>query len=107
VPSARIVDIATALIGTSGVPMVVTGIRPGEKIHEILISDEESYRTVHGADGFYALRPMLPEVSGDASIEPVLSAEYSSADNLMAESEVAGYLAARVPEIADASYLNA
>jgi UDP-glucose 4-epimerase len=107
VPSARIVDVAQALIGDSGVEMVVTGIRPGEKIHEILISDEESYRTVHGAEGYYALRPMLPEVSGDATVVPVLDAEYSSADNLMAESDVAGYLAARVPEIADASYLGA
>lgn len=107
VPSARIVDVAQALIAGADIPMVTTGIRPGEKIHEILISDEESYRTVHGAQGYYALRPMLPEVAGDGVVEPVLSAEYSSADNLMAESEVAGYLAARVPEIADASYLSA
>jgi UDP-glucose 4-epimerase len=107
VPSARIIDVATALIGDADVKMVVTGIRPGEKIHEILISDEESYRTVHGAEGYYAMRPMLPEVSGDAALEPVLSAEYSSADNLMATADVAAYLAARVPEIADASYLSA
>jgi UDP-glucose 4-epimerase len=107
VPSARIVDVAQALIAGADIPMVTTGIRPGEKIHEILISEEESYRTVHGAQGYYALRPMLPEVAGDGAVEPVLSAEYSSADNLMAESEVAGYLAARVPEIADASYLSA
>ena len=30
---------------------VITGIRPGEKIHEILISEEEATRTVHGARG--------------------------------------------------------
>lgn len=107
VPSARIMDVASALIGDADVPILVTGIRPGEKIHEILISDEESYRTIHGAEGFYALRPMLPEIAGDATTEPVLSAEYSSADNLMEASAVAGYLSARVPEIADASYLSA
>lgn len=107
VPSARITDIADALIAGANVPVVMTGIRPGEKVHEILISDEESYRTIHGAEGYYALRPMLPEVSGDARIEPVLDAEYSSADNVMPASEVAGYLAARVPELADASYLDA
>ncbi len=93
VPSARIVDVAEALIAGADIPIVTTGIRPGEKIHEILISDEESYRTVHGAEGYYALRPMLPEVAGDLAVEPVLKAEYSSADNLMAASEVVGYLA--------------
>jgi UDP-glucose 4-epimerase len=107
VPSALITDIAKALIGDADVEMVTTGIRPGEKIHEILISDEESYRTVHGADGFYALRPMLPEVSGDECIEPVIGGEYSSAGSLMSADELATYLRERVPEIADASYLGA
>jgi UDP-glucose 4-epimerase len=107
VPSALITDIARTLIGDADIPMVTTGIRPGEKIHEILISDEESYRTVHGADGFYALRPMLPEVSGDGRIEPVIGGEYSSAGSLMSASELAEYLTKRVPEIADASYLGA
>jgi FlaA1/EpsC-like NDP-sugar epimerase len=107
VPSARIVDVADALIAGSGIPVVTTGIRPGEKVHEILISDEESYRTIHGAKGYYAVRPMLPEVAGDTAAEPVLVGEYSSADNLMQASELAGYLAQRVPEVADASYLGA
>jgi FlaA1/EpsC-like NDP-sugar epimerase len=107
VPSARIVDVADVLIAGADIPVVTTGIRPGEKIHEILISEEESYRTVHGAEGYYALRPMLPEIAGDTRIEPALTREYSSADNLMAASELAGYLAARVPEVADASYLGA
>ena len=31
---------------------MTTGIRPGEKIHEILVSEEEAYRTVQdGAAG--------------------------------------------------------
>jgi UDP-glucose 4-epimerase len=107
VPSARIVDVADALIAGRDIPVVVTGIRPGEKIHEILISEEESYRTVHGAKGYYALRPMLPEVAGDTTPPAVLSAEYSSADNVMLASELIDYLATRVPEIADASYLGA
>jgi len=107
VPSALITDVARTLIGDSGVPMVTTGIRPGEKIHEILISDEESYRTVHGAEGYYALRPMLPEVSGDEVVEPVITGEYSSAGSVMSPTALATYLRERVPEIADASYLDA
>src|SRR5690606_29732521 len=34
-PSARITDIARALIGDRPVAVEVTGIRPGEKLHEI------------------------------------------------------------------------
>src|SRR6188472_666153 len=45
-PSARVVDIAGALIGDLPIEMKVTGIRPGEKIHEVMVSEEEAYRTV-------------------------------------------------------------
>ena len=39
--AARIVDIAAALIGGREIPIEVTGIRPGEKMHEIMVSEEE------------------------------------------------------------------
>ena len=42
VPSARMIDLAEALIGGRPIETVVTGIRPGEKMHEILVSEEES-----------------------------------------------------------------
>ena len=41
VPSARMIDLARALIGDRPIKIEVTGIRPGEKIDEILISEEE------------------------------------------------------------------
>ena len=41
VPSSKVTDIAQALIGDRKIKMVITGIRPGEKIHEILVSEEE------------------------------------------------------------------
>ncbi|MEL6751421.1 MAG: polysaccharide biosynthesis protein, partial [Pseudomonadota bacterium] len=44
VPSANMVDIAKALIGDRDIEMTTTGIRPGEKLHEILVSEEESRR---------------------------------------------------------------
>ena len=82
VPSAKVVDIAAALIGERPVETVVTGIRPGEKIHEILVSEEECHRTVdRGA--YYAILPMLPELLGDTAIEGALDDEYSSASGLM------------------------
>lgn len=40
-------------------PIVVTGIRPGEKLHETLINDSESYRTYECED-FYVIIPTIP-----------------------------------------------
>jgi FlaA1/EpsC-like NDP-sugar epimerase len=105
VPSAKVVDLALALIGERHVETVVTGIRPGEKIHEILLSEEESYRTVMGGQGYYAMRPMLPELA-DPVATPALCGEYSSADNLMAADELGSFLVRKMPDVVDASYLE-
>ena len=105
VPSAKVVDLAMALIGGRPIETAVTGIRPGEKTHEILLSDEESYRTEVGIEGCYAMRPMLPELAGHVAA-PALAGEYSSADNLMAADELADFLARKMPEVVDASYLE-
>lgn len=78
-PSARIVDVAHALIGGRPVETRVTGIRPGEKIHEVMVSDEEASRSVQRGK-WYAILPMLPELRGDAGSEPSLVKEYSSED---------------------------
>lgn len=78
-PSARIVDVAEALIGDRPIDTQVTGIRPGEKIHEIMVSDEEAARTVeHGT--WYAILPMLPELRADRGNRSSLLKEYSSED---------------------------
>jgi UDP-glucose 4-epimerase len=82
VPASRIVDVATALIDDRPVPTVITGIRPGEKVHEILISDEESHRTVERG-AWYAILPILPEVCGDRWGSGCLGKEYSSSENLL------------------------
>jgi len=87
VPSARIVDVAKALIGSEPIEIKVTGVRPGEKTHEVLISEEEAHRsTVRGK--YYAIRPILPELRGAAPGEAALAAEYSAADNLMSLPEI-------------------
>ncbi len=77
VPAARITDLAKVLINGHDIPVEVVGIRPGEKLHEILVSDEESYRTIE-RDGYYVIRPMLPELLDDTLGEPALTSEYSS-----------------------------
>jgi len=82
VPSARVVDIAESLIGGRPIKTEVTGIRPGEKVHEILVSEEECHRTVDRGL-HYAILPMLLELrDGQATLE-ALAHEYSSADDVM------------------------
>jgi FlaA1/EpsC-like NDP-sugar epimerase len=96
-PSAKMVDLAACLIGDSKISVVITGIRPGEKVHEILLCEEEATRTVLGQEGYFALRPMLPELSGPV-LEPALIGDYSSADALMTAAGLASFLDRKMPE---------
>lgn len=82
VPSARVIDVADALIGSRKIKKAVTGIRPGEKIHEILVSEEEANRTVDRGN-YYAILPILPEIAKVPPGAKTLKKEYSSANNLM------------------------
>lgn len=82
-PTARIADVAAALVGDRDVEIVVTGVRPGEKTHEILVSEEEAHRTVRRG-AYLAIGPVLPELAvrrdGDA---PFDEPEYSSRDDVL------------------------
>lgn len=92
VPAARVTDIAAALIGDRKIDIVYTGIRPGEKTHEILISEEEAYR-VHDRGNYYAIASLLPELAEETAERVVLEREYSSADNVMSPAELVTLLA--------------
>jgi FlaA1/EpsC-like NDP-sugar epimerase len=81
VNSARITDIVDVLIGDRPIKTVITGIRPGEKIHEILVSEEEAHRTVERGD-YYAILPVLPELRTPDTVEKCLDGEYCSADSI-------------------------
>jgi UDP-glucose 4-epimerase len=82
-PSATVENIAKALIGKRAVETKVTGIRPGEKMHEIMISEEEAHHCVRRGD-YYAILPMLPELAERTKEKRgALSAEFSSADNVL------------------------
>lgn len=81
VPSSKIMNVAKGLIGTREIKIKVTGIRPGEKIDEILISEEEAFRTVKRGK-YYAIAPMLPELATPVK-KPGLDKEYSSGDDVM------------------------
>jgi FlaA1/EpsC-like NDP-sugar epimerase len=81
-PSARVVDIAAVLIGSRPIQTVVTGIRPGEKVHEILVSEEERHRTI-ARDNYYVIQSILPELRPPGEQVYPLQDEYSSAQNVM------------------------
>jgi len=76
VPAARVADLARALMHGRNVEIVYTGIRPGEKVHEIMVSEEECHRTIRRG-AYYVICPMLPELR-TGTLEPALTGEYSS-----------------------------
>jgi UDP-glucose 4-epimerase len=94
IPSSRVMDIATTLVGGRNIPIVVTGIRPGEKIHEIMVSEEEGTRTIE-RNGYYVIRPMLPEIDGSDIEGKALCREYSSGDFVMTTEETKELLVAQ------------
>lgn len=84
-PAATVMNIAKALVGDRGIPIQVTGIRPGEKMDEILVSEEECHRTVARGD-FYVILPVLPELHNREAAHgkgTTLLKEYSSGDDVV------------------------
>lgn len=102
VPAARVIDLAEVLINGRDIPIVYTGIRPGEKIHEIMVSEEECYRTIERG-AYYAILPMLPELQTGPAPTPALTAEYSSGivtlDHIGLKNLLAPYL--QEPQLAE------
>jgi UDP-glucose 4-epimerase len=91
--SARVVDLARMMIGDKDVSVAYNGMRPGEKVHEILISPEESERTVHAEEGYLAVRPMLegfPTDNRPAAFDE--GWEFSSAEWLMSPQRLRRYI---------------
>jgi UDP-glucose 4-epimerase len=92
-PGARITDIAKALIGERPIEIRETGVRPGEKFDEILVSEEEVNHTIRRGD-YFVVRPALPELSnGYGPIERALDKEFSSGDFVLDERRTAELLA--------------
>lgn len=81
-PASRILDLAEVMLDGRDIPIRTIGVRPGEKIHELLISEEEAYRTAERGN-YYAIRPILPELLDEPLGSPALQGEYSSANVTM------------------------
>jgi FlaA1/EpsC-like NDP-sugar epimerase len=82
-PAVTVMNVAKALVGQRKIEIKVTGIRPGEKMHEIMVSEEEAHHCVRRGK-YYAIRPMLPELRDNTAPEPnALTKEFSSADTVL------------------------
>ena len=86
VPSATVMNLAKALVGKRRIAIKVTGIRPGEKLHEIMVSEEEINHCARRGD-HYVIKSMLPELATGKPERNALKREFSSADNVIGHAE--------------------
>ena len=80
IPSFKVTDVAQVVC--PGVPTHIIGIRPGEKLHEVMITEDDSYNTVESEDYYAVLSPTL-KASGiyDSQSTPVDEGFRFSSDN--------------------------
>jgi UDP-N-acetylglucosamine 4,6-dehydratase len=57
IPSMRMMDVATCV--AAGCEIETIGIRPGEKLHEVLVSEDEARNTLD-VEGMYVIQPSQP-----------------------------------------------
>jgi FlaA1/EpsC-like NDP-sugar epimerase len=91
VPAARIADVAASMAGDRDIEMRYTGIRPGEKVHEVLVSEEETPRTTVRGEHL-VIAPILPELRVPGDEEPFDRREFSSADEVVKGAELEALL---------------
>jgi len=90
IPSVRIIDLATAM--APDLEQRIIGIRPGEKIHEIMCPSDDSHLTLDFED-HYVIRPAItfaanrnafsPNALGEVSHQVEQGFEYNSGSNPM------------------------
>ena len=87
IPSMRITDLAEAI--APGMPIKVVGIRPGEKVHEIMVPADDSHLTLE-FDNHYVIKPAISfvhqvdyriDATGEKGIPVKQGFEYNSGTN--------------------------
>ena len=66
IPSFKVVDVATVI--SPNTPIKIIGIRPGEKLHEVMITEDDSEYTLEFKDYYAILAPFLMNSSQYNSI---------------------------------------
>ena len=86
-PACKLTDLAKVLIdyyGDKNTEIIETGIRPGEKIHEVLVSKDEVLQTYEYNDTYYLIYPQ----NKIELFQKVTFPEYSSSTYLMNKKEI-------------------
>jgi UDP-N-acetylglucosamine 4,6-dehydratase/5-epimerase len=97
-PAVRIMDLARVISEEFNVPFnpVIIGMLPGEKLHEILISEEELPRSAD-LDDYYVVQPHWVKGEGRR-----IGREYSSAEHLLEQAaDISALLAKSDAEFAE------
>ena len=87
IPSMKIVDLASAM--APNLPHEIVGIRPGEKLHEIMCPSDDSHLTIEFEDHFvigptikfHAVRDYFENNLGEKGIQVEQGFEYNSTKN--------------------------
>src|SRR4029453_12847429 len=79
IPSMTVTDLAEAM--APGMPIRVVGIRPGEKLHEMMISSDDARKTVDLGDR-YAIEPDFVEYQRKAFDAPLVAEGFSYSSDL-------------------------
>ena len=82
IPSMRIVDLARVV--APDLPHEIVGIRPGEKLHEVMITDDDARMTLELDDRYVIFPPhdrWRPDALKSAGVRPVAEGFRYSSDN--------------------------
>ncbi|CAH1203159.1 polysaccharide biosynthesis protein [Paenibacillus sp. JJ-223] len=94
----KMTDLAIVMLEQAGRPASdykVTGIRPGEKLHEVLVSPFEAPRTYKYDEQYYVILPQDPDKrlrEQYAGLAPVAFAEYRSDSEMMERKGILRFL---------------
>lgn len=97
-PTCKIIDLAHVLIEASNkenIDIEILGIRPGEKIHELLLSEYESTMTIAYDDEYFVILPPI-HIEGlkehYSRYKPVDLIDYNSSKELLSKNEIKNML---------------
>jgi len=87
-PSCKVEDLAKVMSKNKNYTkeIKITGTRPGEKIHEVMVTEEEA-KYCYKLKNYYRIAPMLPELAKAEKTQKI-SGEYSSKSPLLNLKEV-------------------
>jgi FlaA1/EpsC-like NDP-sugar epimerase len=94
-PSARMTDLISLLSRGRSVEIVEIGRRPGEKIHELLFSEEEGKRALKIDEDSFRVLPNLPEFGASISSSEAVGREFSSANHVLDRDSLQEFLRSR------------